>query len=223
MIRSPAVRSCCQYSQKCGHGHAHSHSRCGCPPACRRPSRARCPRSLASLLVSSPKCARAHDSPSSFFATSVPGSLDCGSLACSRSSVVCAEDAPLQPLSSGLALPAAARPTADNPLGPLGAPRATPSQPSTSAVGPPPVQQSAARPAGPPPGDYHQQVHFMICHNMVTLCWWPLPCDDMSPLRVCCRVCRTWSRAGGRMPPVPLSTPCAQPLHRGEPPARTRR
>lgn len=72
---------------------------------------------------------------------------------------MCAEDAPLQPLSSGLALPAAARPTADNPLGPMGAPRATPSQASTSAGGPGPVQQSAPRPGGPPPGDYHQQVH----------------------------------------------------------------
>lgn len=133
-----------------------------------------------------------------------------------------AEDAPLQPLSSGLALPAAARPTADNPLGPMGAPQATPSQASTPASGPAAPQQSTARPAGPPPGDYHQQVHHQAA---LLLCpsWWQSSKSSQSPPLVCCRGSCTWSRAGGRMPLVPLSMPCAQPSHRGGPPARMHR
>ena len=73
------------------------------------------------------------------------------------------EDAPLQPLSSGLALPAAGRPTADNPLGPLGAMSQTPSQGSAPVRPPTPLQPPSVRPAGPPPGDYHQQVQLCSC------------------------------------------------------------
>lgn len=70
--------------------------------------------------------------------------------------VPCAEDAPLQPLTSGLALLEAAHPTADNPMGPMGAQSVMLSQPGAGAV--PRPQPPVACPAGPPPGDYHQQV-----------------------------------------------------------------